>query len=43
MQLCLAAAELAGATGRPPPKTLDPLELVIFNIDELVLQNQAID
>lgn len=43
MQLGLAAAEVEGVIGRPAPKTRDPLELVIFNRDELVLQILGID
>lgn len=33
----MIAVEVEGVIGRPAPKTRDPLELVAFNTDELVL------
>lgn len=35
-----AAAEVEGPEGTTAPKTVDPLEFVVFKTDELVLQTQ---
>ena len=38
MQHAKVAPELVGVIG-PAPYTLDPIEFVVFNMDELVLQS----